>query len=128
MADPARVAGSAGVGVGAVSKLHFTLGPPLGHRATFGLIVLRSDETVEAEARRMLAGEGLAHYVSRVPCQPHVTNPLVAAIAAMQALGARRPAPRLRLALPAGGVAGDAGQAGRGRDGDRGLRLDGGTR
>ncbi|SLN61574.1 Maleate isomerase [Pseudooceanicola marinus] len=147
MADPARAAGSAGAGVGSVSKLHFTLGPPLGHRATFGLIVLRTDETVEADARQMLAGEGLAHYVSRGPCQPHVTmaglalmeaeiprstsllpdergydvvgyactsgatsigsdrveaavragtrvrhvtNPLVAAIAAMQALGARR--------------------------------------
>lgn len=56
-----------------MSKLGFTLGPPLGHRANLGLIVLRTDETLEAEARDLLIGDGIAHYVSRVPCQDSVT-------------------------------------------------------
>ncbi len=56
-----------------MSALEFTLGPPLGHRANLGLIVLRTDETLEAEARRVLVGEGVAHYVSRVPCRSEVT-------------------------------------------------------
>ena len=31
-------------------RLDFELGPPLGHRANLGLIVLRTDETIEHEA------------------------------------------------------------------------------
>ncbi|MFY0635261.1 MAG: aspartate/glutamate racemase family protein [Vannielia sp.] len=56
-----------------MSKLDFTIGPRLGHRANLGLIVLRTDETLEFEARRILLGDGVAHYVSRVPCQSTVT-------------------------------------------------------
>ena len=56
-----------------MSRLSFKLGPALGHRANMGLIVLRTDETVEAEARQVLTGKGVAHYVSRVPCHTSVT-------------------------------------------------------
>lgn len=56
-----------------MSKLAFTLGPPIGHRANLGLIVLRTEETLEAEARAILTGDGIAHFVSRVPCQDTVT-------------------------------------------------------
>ena len=65
-----------------MSRLDFTLGPPLGHRANLGLIVLRTDETLESEARRMLAGDGIAHYVTRVPCHSTVT---LAGLAQMEA-------------------------------------------
>ncbi len=56
-----------------MTALAFTLGPPLGHRANLGIIVLRTDETLEAEARRVLVGDGIAHYVTRVPCRSEVT-------------------------------------------------------
>lgn len=56
-----------------MTRLEFTLGPALGHRANLGLIVLRTDETLEAEARMMLPDDGVAHYVTRVPCETSVT-------------------------------------------------------
>lgn len=56
-----------------MTRLSFDLGPPIGHRANFGLIVLRTDETIEQEARRVLQGEGVAHYISRIPCQTDIT-------------------------------------------------------
>ncbi len=54
-------------------RLDFDLGPPLGHRATFGLVVLRTDETIEHEATLALRDEGTAIYVSRIPCETEVT-------------------------------------------------------
>lgn len=74
-------------------KLDFRLGSPLGHRAKFGLVVLRTDETVEAEARQILGSEGIAHYVTRVPCQSEVT---MDALAEMEA-----EIPRAASLLPA---------------------------
>ena len=65
-----------------MSRLAFELGPPLGHRANMGLIVLRTDETLEAEARMMLPDDGVAHYISRVPCETEVT---LEALARMEA-------------------------------------------
>ncbi len=47
---------------------------PIGHRATLGLIVLQSDETIEAEMRQMLPADGVAMYVSRVPSGAEVTR------------------------------------------------------
>ena len=76
-----------------MTKLDFRLGPPLGYRAKFGLIVLRTDETVEAEARQFLSVEGIAHYVTRVPCQTEVT---MDALAEMEA-----EIPRAASLLPA---------------------------
>ncbi|MEX3012047.1 Asp/Glu racemase [Hoeflea sp. TYP-13] len=40
---------------------------PIGSRATFGLIVLQTDETIEHDFRRMLPVDNVALYVSRVP-------------------------------------------------------------
>lgn len=54
-------------------RLDFTLGAPLGHRANLGLIVLRTDETIEHEATQALRGEGIALYTSRIPCETEVT-------------------------------------------------------
>lgn len=56
-----------------MTRIAFNLGPPLGYRANLGLIVLRTDETLEAEARKVLVGEGIAHYVTRVPCRTTVS-------------------------------------------------------
>lgn len=64
-----------------MTRLAFELGPPLGHHANMGLIVLRTDETLEAEARMMLSDDGVAHYVTRVPCETEVT---LAALARME--------------------------------------------
>ncbi|TRD14088.1 maleate cis-trans isomerase family protein [Palleronia caenipelagi] len=54
-------------------RLDAQLGAPLGYRASFGLIVLRADETIEHEARQVLTGDGIAHYVSRVPCETEIS-------------------------------------------------------
>lgn len=56
-----------------MTRLSFTLGPPMGHRANFGLVVLRTDETIEAEAQQMLRADGVALYVTRVPCETCIT-------------------------------------------------------
>ncbi|WP_238366090.1 Asp/Glu racemase [Mesobacterium pallidum] len=76
-----------------MTRLPFDLGPPLGHRANFGLIVLRTDETIEHEARQVLQGDGVAHYVSRIPCETEVT---MDALARMEA-----ELPRSAALLPA---------------------------
>lgn len=56
----------------------FTLGPPIGERATLGLIVLQSDETIEHEFRRLLPARGVALYTSRIPSGAEVTTETLA--------------------------------------------------
>ncbi|MEP4196063.1 MAG: Asp/Glu racemase [Aliishimia sp.] len=51
---------------------------PIGFKAALGLIVLQSDETLEAEMRQMLPQDGVALYVSRVPSAPDVTRETLA--------------------------------------------------
>ncbi len=53
--------------------LSYRLTEPIGSAATLGLIVLQSDETIEAEFRAIFPQEDVATYVSRVPSAPHVT-------------------------------------------------------
>ena len=48
-------------------KLPFHTDAGIGTRATFGVIVLETDETLEPEFSRMIRGEGLALYHSRIP-------------------------------------------------------------
>lgn len=56
-----------------MTHLSFSLGAPLGTRANLGLIVLRTDETIEYEFRAMLPMDGVALYTSRIPCETEVT-------------------------------------------------------
>ncbi len=51
---------------------------PLGTRATMGLVVLQSDETIEHDMRRIFPLDGVACYVSRVPSGAEVTSETLA--------------------------------------------------
>ncbi|MGH1414884.1 MAG: maleate cis-trans isomerase family protein [Pelagimonas sp.] len=53
-------------------KLDFDTDKGIGTRATLGAIVLATDETLEPEFARMMAGEGLALYHSRIPMVPSI--------------------------------------------------------
>jgi len=65
-----------------MSLLPFTLGPALGYKANLGLIVLRTDETIEADFRQLIAEDGIALYTTRIPCETELTG---AALARMKA-------------------------------------------
>ncbi|MCI2399629.1 aspartate/glutamate racemase family protein [Aliiroseovarius subalbicans] len=54
-------------GVGAAMKLPFDTDDGIGTRATLGVIVLETDETLEPEFARMTDLEGVALYHSRIP-------------------------------------------------------------
>lgn len=56
-----------------MTMLPYALGDRLGIRASLGLIVLRTDETIEHDFRTMLPGDGVALYTSRIPCETEVT-------------------------------------------------------
>lgn len=51
-----------------------TLDADTGARATFGLIVLQVDETIEQDARHCLPDDDLALYVSRIPSGADLTT------------------------------------------------------
>lgn len=53
-------------------KLDFDTDGGIGTRANLGVIVLETDETLEDEFRRMVAGDGVALYVSRIAMVPEV--------------------------------------------------------
>jgi maleate isomerase len=57
-----------------MSKLEYDLTTAIGHRATLGLVVLQSDETVEPELQSSLNQEGVALYVSRIESHAEVTS------------------------------------------------------
>ena len=71
-------------GVERVQRLKFTTDDGVGPRALLGLIVLESDQTVEAEVRSLRL-EGVAHHVSRIPMGATVTEET------LQAMEARLP-------------------------------------
>ncbi len=48
-------------------KLDFTTDNGIGFKATLGLIVLQTDETIESEFSKILPKEGVALYHSRIP-------------------------------------------------------------
>ena len=58
--------------------LSYRLAGPIGSAATLGLIVLQSDETIEAEFRALFPQSDVATYVSRVPSAPDVTTDTLA--------------------------------------------------
>lgn len=63
-------------------KAPYTLSKPIGTRATLGLIVLQTDETLEPEFRRFFTAPDVALYVSRVPSGADVTPETLAAMEA----------------------------------------------
>jgi maleate isomerase len=60
-----------------VSRLSYTLAGPIGTRGTLGLVVLRVDETVEQDFRRLFADE-VALHVTRVPSGADLTPDSIA--------------------------------------------------
>ena len=57
-----------------MANFAYKLGPPIGHKARLGLVVLQSDETLEYDLRRLLPEQGVALYTSRVPSGAEVST------------------------------------------------------
>lgn len=53
-------------------KLDFDTDNGIGTRATLGAIVLETDESLEPEFARMIPGDGIALYHSRIPMVPEI--------------------------------------------------------
>ena len=60
----------------------YTLEGPIGTRATLGLVVLQSDETIEHDFRRLFAAPDISLYVTRVPSGLDVTPDTLASMSA----------------------------------------------
>ena len=75
--------------------LSYSLAEPIGSAATMGLIVLQSDETIEAEFRAILPQADVATYVSRVPSAAEVTTETLAEMEAELPRAARLLPPTL---------------------------------
>lgn len=58
----------------------YSLGKPAGFRANLGVIVLSTDLTVESDMRRILPGDGVALYTSRIRNAAEVTASTLAAM------------------------------------------------
>ena len=63
-------------------SLPYTLAPQIGTEGRIGLIVLQSDETMEAELRQALPDDDIATFVSRIPSASDVSNDSLAAMEA----------------------------------------------
>ncbi|MGB7317003.1 MAG: Asp/Glu racemase [Planktotalea sp.] len=63
-------------------SLPYTLAPQIGTAGRLGLIVLQSDETMEAEFRQVLPEADIAAFVSRIPSAAEVSNDSLAAMEA----------------------------------------------
>lgn len=75
-----------------MTRLDFAIAPPIGHRATLGLIVLQADETIEPEFRHLIDQPGLALYTTRIPSGREVTAETLSAMrAALPAAAALLP-------------------------------------
>ncbi|MEM9107385.1 MAG: Asp/Glu racemase [Pseudomonadota bacterium] len=57
-----------------MTDFSYTTSEPIGSRATFGLVVLQTDETIEHDFRRLLPVDNVGLYVSRVPSGLDVTR------------------------------------------------------
>ncbi|MEP5153496.1 Asp/Glu racemase [Planktotalea sp.] len=60
----------------------YTLAPQIGTDARLGLIVLQSDETMEAELRQVLPNKDVGLFISRIPSAAEVSNDSLAAMEA----------------------------------------------
>lgn len=63
------------------ASLPYEVGGPIGERATFGLIALQTDETIEEEIGAILTGKGIARLTSRIPSGAEVTSETLANMA-----------------------------------------------
>ncbi len=61
-----------------MSALPFSLDDGPGTRATMGTVVLRTDETMEADFRAFIPTDGIALYHTRIPFEPTVTSETLA--------------------------------------------------
>ena len=59
-------------------RLPFTTSPPIGTRATLGLIVLQADEVIEQDFRRLFPAREVALYGARIPSATDVTEDTLA--------------------------------------------------
>ncbi|GAA6181058.1 aspartate/glutamate racemase family protein [Shimia sp. NS0008-38b] len=57
-----------------MQTMPFELGAPAAGQTTLGLIVLKFDETLEQDFRRLFPGRDMSIYVSRVASDPEVTQ------------------------------------------------------
>ena len=74
MAEAAVSVAGAPAGIVNKTKMDFELDDGIAHRAAIGLIVLGTDNTIEYEFRRMLAGiDGVAFFESRIHNAPTIT-------------------------------------------------------
>ena len=64
-----------------VEKMHFETDAGIGHRARIGLLVLQTDQTLEAELRHFTALEGVALYHARLANDAVVTPETLARMA-----------------------------------------------
>ena len=57
-----------------MASFTYKSGPPIGHKARLGVMVLQSDETLEYDLRRLLPEQGVALYTTRVPSGAEVST------------------------------------------------------
>lgn len=75
-----------------MARFPYALTGPIGARATFGLIALQVDETIEHDFRRLFAARDVALHVSRVPSGDDLTPDSIARMeAALPAAAALLP-------------------------------------
>ncbi len=63
-----------------MQRAAYSLTGPIGRRASLGLVVLRVDETVEHDFRRVFNSQDVALYVTRVPSGARLTPATIAAM------------------------------------------------
>ena len=64
-------------------RFAYTLDGPIGTRATLGLVVLQTDETIEHDFRRLFAAPDISLYITRVPSGLDVTTDTLATMSAV---------------------------------------------
>jgi maleate isomerase len=69
------------IGKGEVMALNYQLDQGFGGGARLGMIVLSTDETIENEARSIMAGRDVSLLHARIPAQPDVTPQSLAMMA-----------------------------------------------
>jgi len=65
-----------------MKSMSFDTTGPIGTQGTLGLIVLRADETLEQDFRRLFASGDTALYITRIPSGDELTTDTIAAMEA----------------------------------------------
>ncbi len=63
-----------------MTRLKFSTTEAIGYRATLGLVVLQTDETIEPEFKRLIREPGVALYATRIPSGKTVTPETLSAM------------------------------------------------